>query len=174
MMDRRKLLMLGAPLAAACTRKTRPDPMATIEEPQELSSSISMGNPADAEQLLHGFYDAESNAWRWTMRRFAVSLRPPAGAKLKGAKLLMRFTVPEAAAEALKGLEIQAAVSGVKLTPFRAAGTGEQEFTAVVPKESLAGEAVTVEFELSKWMAPGVIDGRELGVVVSEIRFGEP
>ena len=115
---RRSLLAL--PALAACKHKYRPDPMATIEEPEDLQSSISMGAGRDAEQLLHGFYPAEQNAWRWTQRRFAVSLRPPAGAREAGARLSMTFTIPEAAAAALEGLEIRATVSGVALPPYQA------------------------------------------------------
>lgn len=168
------LVLLAGGFFAACERKYRPDPMATIEEPEELASALAMGNPRDASQLLHGFYDAEQNAWRWTMRRFGVSLRPPSGAAQAGASLRMLFTIPEAAAAAMSGVEIRATVSGVPLEPFRASGTGEQEYRAAVPREALAGEAVTVEFELSKAIAPGALDGRELGLVVSAIRFAEP
>lgn len=168
------LVLLAGGGFAGCERKYRPDPMATIEEPEDLRSSLAMGDPRDAAQLLHGFYDAEQNAWRWTKRRFGVSLRPPPGAALEGASLRMVFTIPDAAAEVMTGVEIQATVSGVKLEPFRAGGAGEQEYKAAAPREALAGEAVTVEFELSKAVAPGVLDGRELGLVVSSIRFAEP
>lgn len=168
-------LILAATLSfTGCERKYRPDPMATIEEPEDLKSSIAMGDPRDASQLLHGFYEAEAGSWRWSMRRFGVSLRPPAGAALQGASLRMTFTIPETAAAPLAGLEIGAAVSGVKLEPFRASGVGEQQYQALVPKEALAGEAVTVEFELSRAIEPGVLDGRELGIVVSSIGFAEP
>jgi hypothetical protein len=87
----------------------------------------------------------------------------------------MTFTIPEAAAAALAGLEIRATVAGVPLEPFRAAaGAGEQVYQALAPKEAVAGDAVTVEFELSRHLAPGTLDGRELGVVVSQIGFTEP
>ncbi|MCL4794676.1 MAG: hypothetical protein KJZ84_08940 [Bryobacteraceae bacterium] len=168
-------LILAAALAiTGCERKYRPDPMATIEEPEDLKSSIAMGDPRDASQLLHGFYEAEGSSWRWSMRRFGVSLRPPAGAALQGASLRMTFTIPDAAAEPLTGLEIRASVSGVKLEPFRVSGAGEHHYQAPVPKAALAGEAVTVEFELSRAIEPGVLDGRELGIVVSSIGFAEP
>lgn len=168
------LILLAAAALPGCQRKFRPDPMATIEEPEELKSSIAMGDPRDAAQLLHGFYDAEQTSWRWSMRRFGVSLRPPAGAAHAGANLCMIFTIPPPAAPAMAGVEISATVSGVKLEPFRAGGAGEQEYKVRVPREALAGEAVTVEFELSKAIPPGGLDGRELGLVVSSIRFAEP
>ncbi|MBE7544206.1 MAG: hypothetical protein M9913_11990 [Bryobacteraceae bacterium] len=160
---------------SGCERKYRPDPLATIEDPGELKTSIAMGDPLDSAQLLHGFYEAEGSSWRWSMRQFGVSLRPPGGAAQAGARLQMTFTIPEAAAEALAGLEIRATVSGVPLEPFRAAaGAGEQVYQALAPKEAVAGDAVTVEFELSRYLAPGTLDGRELGVVVSHIGFTEP
>lgn len=168
------LVLLAGGGFAGCERKYRPDPMATIEEPEELRSSLDMGDPRDASQLLHGFYNAEQNAWRWTMRRFGVSLKPPAGAAIEGASLRMAFNIPAAAAEIMKGVEIRATVGGVKLDPFRVAAAGQQEYKVLAPREALAGAAVTVEFELSKAVAPGVLDGRELGLVVSSIRFAEP
>ena len=169
------IVLLCTAAFSGCERKYRPDPLATIEDPGELKTSIAMGDPLDSAQLPHGSYAAAGCSGRWSMRQFGVALRPPAGAAQAGARLQMTFTIPEAAAEALAGLEIRATVSGVPLEPFRAAaGAGEQVYQALAPKEAVAGDAVTVEFELSRYLAPGTLDGRELGVVVSHIGFTEP
>ncbi len=52
----------------------------TDEDAATLASVIHMADPRIAPQLLTGFYTVESNAWRWTMGKFAVALRPPRNA----------------------------------------------------------------------------------------------
>jgi hypothetical protein len=50
------------------------------QEAPHMASTIHMGDPQTAAQLVSGFYGIEQNAWRWTGRRFSVALRPPVGA----------------------------------------------------------------------------------------------
>lgn len=169
-------LLVVALLAATagCRQKYRPNPAATIDEPEELASSIEVGDPRADAQLLYGFHASEGQHWRWTMKKFAVSLRPPPGGPLLGARLEMRFTLLDAVAEKLKDLSITATVNGRRLAPFHVTHPGDQKYSMLVPKRVLAGDAVTVEFELSRAVPPGEIDGRELGLVVTSIGFAEP
>ena len=164
-------LLLGP---AGCRRKHHPNPAATIEEPGELESSIRVADPAAESQILYGFYPVERQSWRWTMRRFAVSLRPPAGAAVEGARLELKFTVPAAIQSRIKDLKLSANVGGAQLPAFAIEGEGEQQYLVPVPPRVLEGDAVTVEFELNRAVAPGEIDSRELGVVVTSVGFVEP
>src|SRR6266404_4698838 len=67
----------------------------TDEDSATLASVIHMGDPKAEPQLLKGFYNIESNTWRWTMGKFAVALRPPRGAAIRGATLHLKFVLPE-------------------------------------------------------------------------------
>ena len=164
-------LLLGP---SGCRRKHHPNPAATVEEPGELESAFRVADPAAESQILYGFYPVEQQSWRWTMRKFAVSLRPPAGAAVEGAKLELKFTVPPPIASRLKDLKLSAKVAGADLPVFEITGEGEQQLLVPVPPRVLAGDAVTVEFELNRAVPPGGIDSRELGVVVTSVGFVEP
>ena len=160
---------------SACNRlKHRVNPAATVEEPGELLTRIDMSDAKAERQIRYGFYPVEQGAWRWTKRKFGVTLRPPRAASLEGAKLEMQVALPEASAALWKHLSITAKVQGRKLTPMILPGAGEHIFSARVPKAMLQGDAADVEFELSDVAPAGKIDGRELGVIVTAIWFAEP
>lgn len=171
----RKAAALAAVLAlcsgAACKKVRRPDPAATLEEPAELEPWVATADPRAATQLLEGWYAVEGDAWRWTMKRFSVSLRPPDGAARAGAVLEMNFSLPEVAFEKTGGTVIGARAGETALKPFPVTSPGDHVYKAEVPAQALQGEAVIVEFELSKAVAPKVLDARELGIVVSRIGF---
>lgn len=158
---------------AACQRYRRPNPSATIEEPAELASRVSMGNPRDESQLLNGLYEIEGNSWRWTARKFAVSLQPPPGGAVEGAKLEMDCAVADAIAGQLLPLTVSASVGGHRLAPQRLTAAGRQTVYFPVPKEALTGPAKVVEFELDKTGREGE-ESRELGLIVVAIGFVEP
>src|ERR1039457_4839403 len=52
-----------------------------------MASTIHMGDPQTAPQLVSGFYGIEQNAWRWTGRRFSLVLRPRHWARARKAPL---------------------------------------------------------------------------------------
>lgn len=153
-----------------CRKKRHANPAATIEEETELESMISVAEPAAASQILHGFHAVEGNAWRWSMRTFAVSLRPPDQAGRNGAQLELHYAIPEAIAAKMQGVSITASIDGKTLPPFKSQGQGSLVYRQSVPAELLRDkEAVIVEFNLDKVMEPGSLDSRELGLVVSKI-----
>ena len=169
-MRRLAALVLVAGLAGGgCKRARHTNPGATIEEQTELASAISVADRLDSSQLLSGFHEVEQGAWRWTMKEFAVSLAPPPESAIKGAKLELEFSLPQAVAGKLLGVSITPAVSGMKLKPFKVEKVGDQKASFDVSYEQLRGEAVIVQFFLDKAMAPGDGDSRELGLVVSRI-----
>ena len=80
-----------------------------------LSSTVHMGDPKAANQLIAGFYDIESRAWRWSKRQFSVNLRPPPGAAQKGAILTLNLTLPPVVIETDKSITLTASVNGTKI-----------------------------------------------------------
>ncbi len=165
------LLLALAALAfgAGCKKVRRPNPAATIEEPAELEPVVATADPRATTQLLEGWHAVEGDAWRWTMKRFSVSLRPPDGAARKGAVLELNFSLPDAAFEQTGGTTIAAKIGETALKPLAVTKPGESVYRADVPAAALQGEAVIVEFDLTKAVAPKVLDARELGLVVSRV-----
>jgi hypothetical protein len=140
-----------------------------LPRPANLESSVAMGDPRAGAQLLRGFYGIEAGAWRWTARQFSAMLRTPAGAAQNGAVLEFRLTVPDPVIAKLKSVTLDASIGGAIFPPATYDKPGDYAYTAAVPAEQLAGEAVTVNFELDKAMPPNPPELRELGVVAHSV-----
>jgi hypothetical protein len=160
-------LLFGSPGCKPRGEKIRTE--ATDEAPAKLNSVVQMADPNASVQLLRGFHGIEGNSWRWTMGRFAVSLRPPASAAQNGAVLKARFSLHEAVASRLGAVTLSATVNGAALAPQRLERAGDYVYSREVPASALAAEAVTFEFVLDKFLPPGGVDQRELGLVMSSI-----
>ena len=143
----------------------------TDEDTATMASVIQMGDPKVAMQLLSGFYNIESNTWRWTMGKFAVALRPPLNASVKGATLHLKFVLPEAVLSKIKTTSISAKVGGVALSPETYTQPGEFDYSRDVDGKLLAGEVVSVEFSMDKFLTAGMVEMRELGVIATSVGF---
>jgi hypothetical protein len=170
-MRRLTAVLLAAALCASlgCRRKGRLSVETVEEGDTQLVSVIHAADPRSATQLVRGFYDIEQNSWRWTMGKFSVALRPPAGAARNGAVLQVRLAVPDPVIEKLKSVTLTPSINGVAIDPETYSKPGEYVFTRDIPPSSLAGDAVTVDFALDKFLAAGMVEQRELGVVVTLI-----
>ena len=151
------------------TKKTRVE--ATDEAGPTLAAVVNMADARASVQLLKGFHDVEGNAWRWTMGKFSVTLRPPLNASQKGATLVVKMSIPEAIIGKVKSTTLTANVNGAAIAGETYTKAGEYTYSRDVPASALGADAVTVDFALDKFLPPGVADQRELGVVVSSIGF---
>lgn len=169
------VVLLAAALivcAAGCKRKSQKVQMdATEEAGAAMATTIHVADPNASVQLIKGFHDVEQNAWRWTMKKFSVTLRPPAGAAQRGAMLRVQFAVPDPVIAMFKSVTLSASVEGVPLHSQTYSTTGDQVYAQEVPAKALSSEAVVVDFTLDKAIPPGDTDKRELGIVVSTIGF---
>jgi len=154
-------------LAAPACKHEKVHARLTIEEAPRLASTVRMGDPSAANQLASGFYGMEANAWRWTSRQFAVTLRPPVHAAQQGAVLELHLTVPRPSIDKLKSLSLAASIGGAALAPETYTKAGDYTYRREVPANLLADDAVRIDFQLDKALPPGDVDKRELGVVVS-------
>jgi hypothetical protein len=136
------------------------------QEASRMASTVHMGDPETATQLISGFYGIEQSAWRWTGRRFSLMLHTPSGAAQKGATLQLRLTVPPVVLEKLKTISLSATIGGSTLPPETYTQAGEYTYTREVAPALLAGDSVRVDFQLDKSMPPSGADARDLGVVV--------
>jgi hypothetical protein len=149
----------------------RPDPIRlqpTIEEAPALAATVRMSDASAADQLLSGFYPTESNAWRWTAQKFAVSLGTPPGAVRNGAWLVLACTIPEASLQIVKKLTLSAKIGATQLAPEEFSTPGDHQYRREVPASVLNSDTVTAEFTLDKSFRP-VNDNRELGLVVTAV-----
>jgi hypothetical protein len=162
------LTLILAPVG--CKRKAKVRVQTTEEEAPRMASTVSMGDPRSAPQLVSGFCTIEQGSWRWTARQFTIVLRPPFGAAQKGAVLKMALTVPDPVIAKLRTISLSASVDGHPLPPETYTKSGPYTYTRDVEASLMAGESTKVEFQLDKAMPPGNGgDLRELGIVARSI-----
>jgi hypothetical protein len=150
---------------AGCRREEKIQLEPTDESTPTLVSMVYASDPKAAIQLIRGFHGMEQNSWRWTMGRFVVTLRPPAGSAEKGATLSLKFTLPEAVLNKVKSTSLSATIQNTAIGSRTYDKPGEYTFTADVPPALLKGDSVTVEFSMDRFLPAGAVDGRELGLV---------
>jgi hypothetical protein len=165
----RKLLIAALLLAAPACKRAHVKHVDTIEEAPRLASLVHMGDRTMAYQLVSGFHDVEANAWRWTMQRFSVNLRPPARAAQQGAALEFHLTVPPPTIEKLGSITLAASIGGAALAPETYSKAGEYTYRRDIPASVLGGDSARIDFQLDKAIPPGEADKRELGVVASSV-----
>ena len=149
---------------AGCRRKKK----GKIRE-DGLASAINVADPADSAQLVRGFSNVEADAWRWSTSKFAVVLRPPAGAAQNGAKLELHFTLHDAVVGKLGPVAVSATVNGTPVATETFSQPGDCVYLHEVPATALASDVVTVEFTTDKSLPPTEKDKRELALIVKTI-----
>jgi hypothetical protein len=163
------MFCVAAMCAAGLTGCKKPKRAAAIsqEDAGQLRSTVHAADAKAAAQFVRGFHEVEQNSWRWTTGRFAVTLRPPATAKSKGATLVLEFAVPDPVIEKVKTLTLAANVNGAAIAGETYTKGGSYSYRKDVPASALQDEAVGVDFALDQFIKAGEIDARELGVIVS-------
>lgn len=158
-------------LAPACRRESASHPELTVEEPEALQASIDVSNPADEGQLLDGFYAPEPGGWRWSAPQFTITLGVPEALRRKDARLEFELVVPEAGAADLAGLTITASSNERQLGQWRSPGAGRHTAVFPVPAALTQEEALIVDFQLDRFIAPRGGDQRRLGVIPAQFRL---
>jgi hypothetical protein len=165
-------LLLGAdagckkPKRVRATASNADEPFTPDTTPR---SVVHVADPKSAIQLIRGFHEVEGNAWRWTKGSFAVTLRTPANAARNGAWLVMKLAVPESVIEHTERASLAANIAGFPIPAVVYSKGGEYTYRKEVPPGALTKEAVTVEFALDRYIAPGKVEDRELGIIVSMV-----
>ncbi len=129
------------------------------------TSSVSMADPLAAPQLA-GFHQVEEAAWRWSKRRFAITLGVPERLRQEGGRLQLRVFLPDASFERLGPVRLSASVNGHALEPESLNGSGQRTLSFDLPAGVLRRGGNRFEFTLDKALPPNARDGRELGVIV--------
>lgn len=165
-------MLLSVLLAPTACKKKRRQPAPVVDNTYSgLATMVQVSDPRAEVQLTKGFYVVENNSWRWTAKAFTVTLRPPKGAAQTGARLVLKFAVPDVILNRLKSVQLSARVNGLDLPPEQYTTAGDKTYSREVPASSLGADAVMVEFTLDKAFPPTPSDNRELGVIVSSVGF---
>ncbi len=158
------LLAFVALAPVGCRRKKK---VKTRED--GLASVVNVADPADSAQLVRGFSNVEADAWRWSTSKFALVLRPPAGAAQNGAKLELNFTLHETVVNKLGPVTVSATVNGTPVASQTFSKPGDYLYSQEVPASALGADVVTVEFSTDKALEPSGQDKRELALIVKTI-----
>jgi hypothetical protein len=135
----------------------------------QLRSVVNVADPRAAIQLTRGFHVIENDSWRWTMKEFSVTLKPPKGSAQNGAKLQMKFAIPDVIFNRLGEMTVAARINGMNLGAQKYTQAGEGVYEREVPASALRGDAVSVDFTVDKGLPPSEQDERELALVVTSV-----
>ncbi len=161
-------LLAVVAIAPACRTKKKAHANVT-EDDGQLASIVNVADPRATIQLVRGFHAVESDSWRWTMKNFTVTLRPPSGAAQNGARLELKFAIPDVIFDRVGAITLGARVNGVDLGPQTYSKAGEDAYTRDVPASALQGDAATFDFSVNKSLPPSDKDQRELSIIVTTI-----
>ncbi len=138
------------------------------------SSGVSMADPAQAAQLLKGFYGIEGQTSRWTAQNFSVLLKAPPGSDRNGAELTLKLYIPDLQIRNLGAMTLRSNVGGYELPSRTFQQPNEYTYSAHVPAEALRSSFAAVNFRLNKSALGLNGEARELGVVVTSISLEPP
>ena len=145
----------------------QPASAAVVDAP--LASVVDTGDPAHEKQLLGGFYGIENQSWRWAAKSFSVKLRPLKGSDQAGAKLDLKFVIPEVMFRRVGAMTVDAKANGLDLGPQTFSKMGDGEYIRDVSPVALAGDSTTFEFSVDKGLPPTAKDPRELAIIVTSV-----
>lgn len=133
-----------------------------------LSSDVKMSAPSTAFQLIDGFYNLENGKWRWTSRRFAVVLPPPAGSEKNGATLRLQLFIPDSEIAKLGPMTLTADAGELALAPETFTTAGAFSYTRLIPAALLNTDLLPVVFSFDKALSTAG-DRRDMAAVVTEV-----
>jgi hypothetical protein len=132
-----------------------------------LESVVVMNDAAAEGQLTRGFYGIEGNSWRWTARSFAVTLQPPPGSEKTGARLHLKFALPDAVIDKVGPVEVMAYAGGKALAAERYTTAGNHDYMPEIPAAALAGGPVEIEFVCDKALES--VERRQLALIAVSV-----
>jgi len=146
------------------SRKPRQEILVDDNEPV-VRERVAANDASVASQLVRGFYEVESGAWRWTMPRFSIRFQVPAGARQKGAVLRSELVLPEVIFRSTGPVALEVSAAGQQLGAQTMPTAGNHTLQWNIPAEALVTETITLDFRLGKSVPPGAVDPRELGLI---------
>ena len=133
----------------------------TVAATEPRLAYLRMNDPDAAAQLISGFYNVESNAWRWMARDAAAVLKAPAPPPDHPLRFEMTLYIPDVA----PARRVIVTLDGATITEQTYSKPGRYTLTAPVSVASGATPQVTISVDKS-FQPPG--DARQLGMVVMD------
>lgn len=159
-------LCASALVLSSCQR--RPNPAEVVQDESAiLATGFSMDEPVASSQLLHGFYNLEGAPWRWTKQKFGVVLHVPQ----PKSKLRLYLTLPGIVLEKTGPITLNASVNLKPLAPETFSKEGLHTYSREV---ELSETEARIEFETDKVVPAGVLDQRDLALIVSRVELTLP
>lgn len=128
--------------------------------------NLSLTHPSTANQLS-GFHRVEETGWRWTERRFVMTLPAPDEQTKSQARLTLEIYVPRPIITVFGSVTLNASLNGHPLTAATYDNVGKHKFVASLPAVRLNPRSNRFEFVLDHALAPSKTDRRELGVIIT-------
>lgn len=163
------LAIMALALPGCRIRKKEQPVKAAVVGDAQLSSVVEASDPLHASQLIRGFYGIENQSWRWTAKNFTVKLRPIPGSETKGAKLELKFVIPDVMFDRVGAMTLDAKANGLDLGSETFLTAGDATYMRDVSPVVLAGDSTTFDFSVDKGLPPSEKDPRELAVIVTRI-----
>jgi hypothetical protein len=120
------------------------------------SSYLTMNSPDAPGQIVSGLYQLEQSAWRWMGEKAIVLLKPP----VQPAPLHVSFVIPDQA----PARRLTVSLDGTVIADENYQKPGSYTITT----KPVSGSTLAISVDKA-FSVPG--DGRQLGVVVSELGF---
>lgn len=132
---------------------------------QRLSATVATADNAVAGRL-EGFHQIENGGWRWTKKRFSITIDSPDPQGQTGARFTLRLYVPDSSMQKLGAITLTARLGDHVLPPETFRRPGQFSFARDLDAAWVKAGPNRVDFTLDKALAPTASDGRELGIVV--------
>jgi cephalosporin hydroxylase len=147
----------SSPVASAPASAAPDDPYAPKV------SDFMVADKVFEKRLLRGFYDT-TGGWRWTARKFAVSLDVPQ--PVAPMFLEMDFTAPNEVMNQVPKITLVARVNNHEIARQEYNKAGRYYFKSNVPLDALQKTPAQVEFEVDQSIKDSEHGGRELSLIV--------
>ena len=127
------------------------------------TSDVAVSDPIYQHKLISGFYDGPPG-WRWTARRFVVSLDVPPPFEA-ATEIDLDYQVPTELIRAVPKVTVTTRVNGTEVGKETYTDEGRHNPKYPVPASLLKTSPVTVEVELDHW-GQDQSTGRDIGLIV--------
>ncbi|MDP2999672.1 MAG: CmcI family methyltransferase [Bryobacterales bacterium] len=163
-------VVLSAVVGPACGAQ-EPAKAGTPASARPKVYELQVADRLSRDRLLYGFYDG-TEGWKWTARKFAVSIDapPPLDAPTY---LDLDFNVPSELIDEVHEVTLTVRVNGSQVAVKKYSAAGREYPRFEVPPALLKRSPAVVECELDRW-GKDRATGRDVGLIVVGVKLAHP